>query len=312
MPMTQELTLNPSGGSYFASAECVDLWPITEGQTDPEESQIDSVEVVFWIDATDSAGTQAMLGGGLTDEGGIAPIFSSDPTHKSSYELIFEEASFDVKNVRISPAKPEVGEDIELEIEVLNTGTLDGSTVLNIRSVINGGVPVLEASIDTGDIPVGASQWVKVDLQQFTLPTTGMYYLISDNTTGDLLYNGSSQGESFNVKVQSDSGDSGGFMLILAILGIAVAVLGTLVVVLIRRGGDDDMFDEYEDEEEKAYAELPGQSKPVSGPPAPAANVSPEMARAMEQFPQWTQDEIQGYFDQGWSIEALKDWVNSQ
>jgi hypothetical protein len=101
-------------------------------------------------------------------------------------------------------------------------------------------------------------------------------------------------------------------MLILAILGIAVAVLGTLVVVLIRRGGDDDMFDEYEDEEEKAYAELPGQSKPVSGPPAPAANVSPEMARAMEQFPQWTQDEIQGYFDQGWSIEALKDWVNSQ
>ena len=32
----------------------------------------------------------------------------------------------------------------------------------------------------------------------------------------------------------------------------------------------------------------------------------------MERFPQWTQDEIQGYFDQGWSIDALQDWVNSQ
>lgn len=313
MPMTQELTLNPSGGSYFASAECVDLWPITEGQTDPDEDQIDSVEVVFWIDATDSAGTQAMLGGGPTDEGGIGPIFSSDPTHKSSYELIFEEASFAIKNVRLTPAKPEVGQDIELEVEVLNTGTLDGSTVLNIRSVINNGVPVLEASVNTGDIPVGTSQWVEVPLEQFTLATTGMYYLISDNTTGDLLYNGSSQGESFNVKVQSESSDSSGFFLILAILGIAVAVLGTLVFVLVRRGGDDEMFAEYEDEtEQKAYAELPGQSKPVSGPPPAAVNVSPEMARAMEQFPQWTQEEIQGYFDQGWSVEALQDWVNSQ
>jgi hypothetical protein len=93
-----------------------------------------------------------------------------------------------------------------------------------------------------------------------------------------------------------------------------VAVLGTLVFVLVRRGNDGDMFEDYEDEDTKAYAELPGQSKPLSGPPqaAPVANVSPEMARAMETFPQWTQDEIQGYFDQGWSIEALQDWVNSQ
>jgi len=29
-------------------------------------------------------------------------------------------------------------------------------------------------------------------------------------------------------------------------------------------------------------------------------------------FPQWNQDEIQGYFDQGWSVEALQDWVKDQ
>ena len=314
-PLTQELTLNPSGGSYFASAECVDLWPITEGQSDPDSSQIDSVEVVFWIDATDSAGTQAILGGGPTDEGGISPIFSSDPEHKSLYELIHEEASFNVTDVVMRPAKPEVGQDMDLEIKVLNSGTMDGSTVLNIRSVVNNGVPVLEKSITTDVIPVGDSKWVMVTLMEFNLATTGMYYLISDNTTGDLLYNGSDQGESFNVKVESQSSDSSGFMIILVILVIVVAVLATLVFVLSRRDSGSDLFDEYEEEGGKTYVELPGQAKPLNGPPqaaAPAANVSPEMEHAMTQFPQWTQEEIQGYFDQGWSVDALRDWVNSQ
>jgi hypothetical protein len=36
------------------------------------------------------------------------------------------------------------------------------------------------------------------------------------------------------------------------------------------------------------------------------------MAKALETFPQWSQAEIQSYFDQGWSIEALQDWVQNQ
>ena len=37
-----------------------------------------------------------------------------------------------------------------------------------------------------------------------------------------------------------------------------------------------------------------------------------EMVRAMVNFPQWTQDQIQGNFDRGWSIEDLQDWVNNE
>ena len=315
MPLSQELTLVPSGSSYFASAECVDLWPITEGQSDPDASQIDSVEVIFWIEATDSAGLAADGGGGPNGEGGIGPIFSSNPEHKSLYELIHEEASFSVTDVVMRPVSPEVGQDMELEIKVLNTGTMDGSTVLNIRSVINGGVPNLENSVSTGVITVGDSLWVKVSLEQFGLATTGMYYLISDNTTGEVLFNGSSEGESFNVKVEGQSSDSSGFMIVLALLAIAVAVLGTLVFVMSRRSDGTDLFDEYEEEGGKTYVELPGQESVLSGPPqaeSPLANVSPEMAHAMAQFPQWTQEEIQGYFDQGWSVDALRDWVDGQ
>ena len=51
--------------------------------------------------------------------------------------------------------------------------------------------------------------------------------------------------------------------------------------------------------ESKVLAEIP-------------ADVDPEMARAMQTFPQWTQEEIQGYFDQGWTVESLQDWVNNQ
>ena len=41
-------------------------------------------------------------------------------------------------------------------------------------------------------------------------------------------------------------------------------------------------------------------------------DVDPEMAEAMKQFPQWSQAEIQGYFDQGWDVNSLQDWLENQ
>lgn len=68
------------------------------------------------------------------------------------------------------------------------------------------------------------------------------------------------------------------------------------------------MLDE-EYEEDEGYEAGDAESKVLAEIPA---NVDPEMARAMQQFPQWTQAEIQGYFDQGWTVESLQDWVNNQ
>ena len=69
---------------------------------------------------------------------------------------------------------------------------------------------------------------------------------------------------------------------------------------------EEDSDDEYDDEDDKAYAELPRQTS------APAAYISPEMVEAMQRFPQWSQEDIQGYFDQGWDINSLQEWVDSQ
>jgi hypothetical protein len=100
-------------------------------------------------------------------------------------------------------------------------------------------------------------------------------------------------------------------MLIIVILIGLILVMGIVGLVLMRRngaGGSDAYM--YEDEDDgKAYAELPGQ---YSGSQNPPADVTPQMAEAMREFPQWSQEEIQGYFDQGWDIATLKDWVNNQ
>ena len=304
-PLASSITLVKGVGEYYATAECVDLWP---DPVDPPSAQMAGVKVILWVHGTDSAGS-SLFGGGPTAEGNIVPIQSQDPDHRSQYDLIHEEAVFSVATVRYDPATPEVGESMTIEVLVQNVGSLAGSADLRVMSVMSGMVPVRETVHTTSDIDIAGSSWESISLEAFTTPTTGMYYLIYDDASGELLYNGSQLDGYLNVKVQSDEGDGSALVLLLVGLLGVVAVLATLVMVLLRRGNDgpsmdyDDDDDDYDDGS-KAIVDLPAAP--------PAASVSPEMARAMETFPQWTQDQIQGYFDQGWDIESLLEWVNSQ
>ena len=308
-PLTEELSLSPVAGGYAASADCVDLWPAVDENELPTQEQIGNIEVVFWITGADSAGS-AVLGGGPSD-GSVAPIYSSESRYNSLYSFIYEEASFAVKEVDLTPRSPEVDEAMTLTIEVVNTGSKAGQVTLRVQSVVDGGIPITETTITSDAILIDGELDVEVTLEAFANPTTGMYYLIYDDVTGDLLYNGSSSGDSFNVKVASESDDSGGLMLVIVILIGLILVMGIVGLVLVRRNNSDgvDAY-MYEDEDDgKAYADLPGQ---YSGPQSPPADVTPQMAEAMREFPQWSQEEIQGYFDQGWDIATLKDWVNNQ
>ena len=67
---------------------------------------------------------------------------------------------------------------------------------------------------------------------------------------------------------------------------------------------------EYEDEVDKSVVDLPRAGPPSARTPPPAS-VDPVMAAALAEFPQWDQATIQGYFDQGWDINSLRDWVNN-
>ena len=61
---------------------------------------------------------------------------------------------------------------MELQIEVRNDGTMAGGTTLSVRSVTAGGVPVLEGTVETGDINILDKKWVTIELTEFTQATT--------------------------------------------------------------------------------------------------------------------------------------------
>ena len=307
-PLTAPLSLTPVAGGYAASADCVDLWPSIDQEL-PSQEQINNIEVVFWVVGADSAGS-AVLGGGPTGDGSVAPIYSPEARYNSLYDFIYEEASYSVKEVDLLPRSPEVGDAMTLVIEVVNTGSKAGEATLRIQSVVDGGIPVTEKTVTSSLIDIDGEVDVEIALESFVNPTTGMYYLVFDDVTGELLYNGSSSGDSFNVKIASEGDDSGMLMLIIVILIGLILVMAIVGLVIMRRGSNDADDYLYEEETEtKAYASLPGQYADTTTPPA---DVTPQMAEAMQKFPQWSQQEIQGYFDQGWDISSLQDWLENQ
>jgi len=309
-------SLNLSGGSLGyvrASADCVDLWPVGIGQFDVTESDLNvpglSVNLVMWIETQDGAGSPIIGAGIYNDDGTASGVEGNDAdgSDSSTYLLEFEGTDFNVRNIRTIPESPEVGDKVKLEVELVNSG-IPGVADLEIRSVINNGVPAFEGYIVSEVIGENQALWVSIELAEFTDATTGMYYIVYDNETGEVLFNGKDQAKTFNVKASS-SGDSGfSTGLIVIILVAVIAILAVAVVVISRRNNDVDFEDLYDDEEDKSYASIPS----TQSYSAPAAQVSPEMAEAMEKFTFWTQEEIQGYFDQGWSIQQLEEWLESQ
>ena len=216
----------------------------------------------------------------------------------------------------MTPKNPEVGDSPELEITVQNTGTKDGNITLEIQSVKDGGFPTTEVTFTTQEIEQGNTANVFVDdIEVFGSSTSGMYFLVVDAESNEVLWNGSQNSKSFNVaEASEDEGFlSGSGMLIIVGLAALILILLVAVVILARRDSGDGTYEyeyDYESEEsEKSYADIPAAGPPSRGPPP--ANIDPLMQAALDEFPQWDQATIQGYFDQGWDIDSLRDWVQN-
>jgi hypothetical protein len=120
----------------------------------------------------------------------------------------------------------------------------------------------------------------------------------------------------------SQSYEKRAFLMILGAIALGVIFYFYIDDFSWRISGyfDDDFHDIYEEDYVNRYLQLSIQQEPVSNPPqsASGANFSPEMTQSMAEYPQWTQDELQGYsdqdelqgyFDQGWSVLELYGWV---
>ena len=322
--LSAEMELSVVGGDYLLTAYCVDLWPNSERPTKADINNVNDIDIIFWIDGRDSAGW-AIDGGGIDEVHGVQGIASIDnPAASSTYKLIHEEARFEIDAVRMTPSAPRVGDTVKLELTVRNAGTKAGNITFEIHSVIDNGFPVNETTITTQEIAFGEVESVFVWLEEFTEPTTGMYLLVIDADSDRILWNGSQWDKDFSIRV-SISDDAGGVTtLLFSGLGGLVLILLVVIVVLMKRSkGEDEFYDDHGDG--KSYADIPADSyaAPQDSYAAPSGGseyasdygtggygtVDPKMAEAMAIFPQWDQGTIQGYFDMGWDIETLKDWV---
>ena len=312
------LNVKIQGSNYLVDAECVDLWPDPQ---DPTQTQITTIDVIMWIEGRDSAGSAIKDGGGPNSEDGISSIWSNDPTHNSIYRLVHEQSKFSVTAVRMQPKNPQVGDSPVLEISIQNIGTKDGNITLEIQSVTDGGFPTTEMTLTTGEISQGMMSNVFTEnLDRFASSTSGMYFIVVDAETNEVLWNGSENSKSFNVAEATDDTGflSGSGMYIVVGLAALILILLVVVVVLAKRDSGEGTY-EYEyglEEDEKSYIDLPAaETARTTGPPPagpPAADVDPLMAAAMAEFPQWDQATIQDYFDQGWDLSGLRDWINNQ
>ena len=140
-------------------------------------------------------------------------------------------------------------------------------------------------------------------------------YQLVDNETGDLL----DESTTFVVSLESDeqSGFSGAMIGLVALLALILIGIVVAVIVLSGRGGDDD-DDFIEDDDFLPQGEAveplksrgpPSRGPPSRGPPTPELT---EMQLALQEFPFWDENTIQGYFDMGWSIDQLRDWLAEQ
>jgi hypothetical protein len=138
---------------------------------------------------------------------------------------------------------------------------------------------------------------------------------------------------SFTVAKYSEDGGADGALggnggLILGIVVVVILLIIAVVVVLLvlNRTVEDDEL-EYIEEEEFLPAAQPVTPMQSRGPPAtrpgeqrgppgasrgPSAVVKSPMDIAKEKFPFWDEATIQGYFDQGWNVEQLEEWLASQ
>lgn len=301
---SQTLELSGSGDLFVATADCIDLWPSTEL---PSKTQLQEVIVQLWIEGTDSAGL-GIQGGG--DYG--APIQGLEQSATSEYTVVYEQAEFNIgpNNVDMFPNSPAVGDDIELIVSVTNVGNVPGNVTFDIYSNIGGQTTQLIKQVTTDEIPVGQLHKETIGITGFDRATIGVHFEIYDNASGELLWSGLTSGKQFSVKVAADSGtDDGMLMLILAGLGGLILILVVVVAVLVIRNRDEDeggeIYDSYLDDvgSEKTYPSTDGAAFGEGA-------LTPEMQAALAEFTFWDQSQIQGYFDQGWSIDQLRDWVN--
>ena len=304
------LYLESSQGRIRATSTCFNLWDSTQ----PIPDDMENIIVKFWLTGHDSAG-QTINGAGSFGD--------SVNSGAGTYQIAYESAKFDITRVDMSVDRPMAESDFDLLIDFSNAGNKEGVLEIQIVTWIGGeaGAPVSYTcpfSVQPGE----DTRW-RISMDQFPNPATNVSYVILDTGNEEIA-----SIPAFNVAKYSEADESSNSGLYIGIAGVVIVLIIAVVVVLLvlNRTVEDDEL-EYIEEDDFLPASQPVTPMQSRGPPAtrpgdrrgppgasrgpPAVSKSP-MDIAKEKFPFWDEATIQEYFDQGWNVEQLEEWLASQ
>ena len=304
------LYLESSQGRIRATSTCFDLWDSTQ----PIPGDMENVIVKFWLSGHDSAG-QTINGAGS--------FGNSVNSGAGTYELAYESAQFTVTRVDMSVDRPMAETDFDLLIDFKNDGNKEGVLEIQIVTWISGEASSPVSYTCPFSLQPGTDERWRIPMEQFPNPATNVSYVILDMNNEEIA-----SIPAFNVAKFTEDNEGGNTMMMVGIAGVVALLIVAIIVVLLvlNRSVEDDEL-EYIEEDDflpagQAVEPLrsrgpPGmQSSERRGPPgasrAPPAVAKSPMDIAKEKFPFWDEPTIQGYLDQGWSIEQLEEWLASQ
>ncbi|MBN17514.1 MAG: hypothetical protein CMB37_05080 [Euryarchaeota archaeon] len=300
-----------SQGDIRATSTCVNLW----NNTQPIPSEMENIIVKFWLTGYDSSGQPISGAGEFGDS-----IYSGEGT----YNLDYESAKFDITRVDLSVDKPMAESDFDLLIDFVNNGNKEGVLEIQIVTWI-GDQPNSPVTYTYPEEPVqpGEDTRWRISMDQFPNPANNVRYVVLDMDGEEIA-----SVDPFNVAKYSEAEQGGDMVLIIGIAAVVILlVIAVVVVLLVLNKGVEDEEIEYIEEEDflpagQAVTPMRSQGPPATrpgerrGPPGakrgpPAASKSP-MDIAKEKFPFWDEATIQSYFDQGWNVDQLEEWLASQ
>jgi len=305
-----QMNVDTSSVPQKAVAICVNLWDADSSIP----SDLGGVVVKFWVSGHDTAGN------GLENAGAFGASIPG-----GEYGLRYEAADYNIRDIALSTASPMARTNFDLMLNIENVGNKNGTMVVQLVTK-QGDIyssPVMWSCPE--DLEPGERYLWRIRIDQFDTPQTGVEILVLNPDGEELTRTGV-----FHVAKYEEASSGLSLFAIFGVVGILLLLVIAVIVVLVvvNRGVSTEEEDEYIDDVDflppgQAVEPLQTRGPPATrpgerrGPPATRASdttpsVDPKMAAALEKFPFWDEATIQGYFDQGWSLDQLEDWLANQ
>ena len=263
-------------------------------------------QIAIWLEGHDLAGNE-LFGDGTADT-------------PRAPQLLIRVFTPSVTKFEVDIVRPYVNEDVVIKVTVRNDGTTMGTVNVTFLEELDDGRFQIYESQWIADMAPNQKQELIFEWQAWAPGKPDLYIML--NGDAEHMFAVDPQ-----MDVQRDEG-SGGFMgtgagIGLVILLLAIILLGGIIAVaavMLRQREDWDDEDAWEEAEAIATEMLDAAPAGISPTPTVPADaplpeqtppaVEPEsvddwLSSAREQLPDWPEDTLLSYREDGWSIEQL-------